>query len=174
MNDITCEVCKDLIPIVQDAVASKDSTEAVKKHIESCEKCARLFSGVQISETSVNHFFNKFKKRVQIFCTLVMTIGIFIGISCTMDGGTETFLNVILMPVVGALGFIVFRWRSIIYVPPVLIGIFLLINTLLFDSAAYGFNMIFQLSLIYSSIALVGIIIAGLLHFAFRKDDKNE
>ncbi len=174
MNEISCDICKDLIPIVQDGIASNESAETVKKHIASCEKCARMFSGVQISDTSVNGFFDKFKKRLQIFCTLIMTIGIFIGISAGMEGTMEILLNVILMPIVGVLGFIVFRWKAIFYIPPVLIGVFLLLNAMFFDSAAYDFSMILLLSLIYSAIVLVGIVIAGLLHFAFRKDDKNE
>lgn len=175
MNDLTCDICKDLIPIVQDGVASKDSTEAVKKHIESCEKCVQLFSGEQISENSVNKFFDKFRRKIQVLLTLIMTIGIFIGISFGMDGGVEILLNVILMPVIGVLAFVVFRWKSIFYIPPVLLVVFLIMNTLIYDaSQQYHFFMVIQLSLIYSFIALIGIVIAGLLNFAFRKDDKNE
>ena len=34
MIQITCEICKDLIPLVQDGVASGDSASAVERHIQ--------------------------------------------------------------------------------------------------------------------------------------------
>ena len=36
MNEITCDVCMDLIPLVQDGVASQDSVLAVENHIKNC------------------------------------------------------------------------------------------------------------------------------------------
>ena len=39
MIQITCEICKDLIPLVQDGVASGDSASAVERHIQSCPQC---------------------------------------------------------------------------------------------------------------------------------------
>ena len=32
MNEISCDVCMDLIPLVQDGIASEDSREAVEQH----------------------------------------------------------------------------------------------------------------------------------------------
>ena len=39
MNKISCDMCMDLMPLVQDGVASADSIAAVKQHIENCPAC---------------------------------------------------------------------------------------------------------------------------------------
>ena len=44
MIQITCEICMDLIPLVQDGVAAGDSVSAVEQHIKaapSAERCGR-------------------------------------------------------------------------------------------------------------------------------------
>lgn len=45
MIQITCEICKDLIPLVQDGVASGDSASAVERHIQSCPQCRVMWEG---------------------------------------------------------------------------------------------------------------------------------
>ena len=42
MNKISCEICKDLIPLVKDGIASEDSVAAVEEHIKECENCKAL------------------------------------------------------------------------------------------------------------------------------------
>ena len=43
MNDITCDVCRDLMPLVKDGIASADSRLAVERHLESCPSCRARF-----------------------------------------------------------------------------------------------------------------------------------
>ncbi len=43
MTKITCDICMDLMPLVQDGVASEDSENAVKKHISECESCKKIY-----------------------------------------------------------------------------------------------------------------------------------
>lgn len=42
MIQITCEICMDLIPLVQDGVAAGDSVSAVEQHIQSCPQCRAM------------------------------------------------------------------------------------------------------------------------------------
>ena len=43
MNKITCDICKDLMPLVKDGIASEDSRLAVMEHVNECETCKKLF-----------------------------------------------------------------------------------------------------------------------------------
>lgn len=45
MNEISCEVCMDLLPLVQDGVASGDSVRAVEAHVAACQHCRDALHG---------------------------------------------------------------------------------------------------------------------------------
>ena len=38
-TEIPCAVCRDLIPLVQDGVASPESEALVKAHLQTCPEC---------------------------------------------------------------------------------------------------------------------------------------
>ena len=42
---IPCAVCRDLIPLVQDSVASPESEALVKAHLQTCPECRTLWQG---------------------------------------------------------------------------------------------------------------------------------
>lgn len=44
-GDIGCEICKDLLPLVEDGVASEASRAAVAAHLERCPDCRALAAG---------------------------------------------------------------------------------------------------------------------------------
>ena len=67
MNKISCDMCMDLMPLVQDGVASADSIAAVEQHIENCPACKALFEG-QIPIPSDSHrLIKKIQKQLHIF-----------------------------------------------------------------------------------------------------------
>ena len=43
-TEIPCAVCRDLIPLVQDGVASPESEALVKAHLAACPACRALRS----------------------------------------------------------------------------------------------------------------------------------
>ena len=49
MNKISCDICLDLIPLVEDDIASEDSRIAVIEHIKECESCRSYYSGKNLS-----------------------------------------------------------------------------------------------------------------------------
>ena len=49
--DISCEVCRDLMPLVRDGVASADSEALVRAHTERCGGCRTMLE----SETPPEH-----------------------------------------------------------------------------------------------------------------------
>lgn len=45
-SGISCDVCRDLAPLVADGVASADSAALVREHLAHCEACRAEFSGL--------------------------------------------------------------------------------------------------------------------------------
>ena len=173
MSKITCEICKDLMPLVKDGIASEDSRLAVEEHIKECEICRALYDGSR-SEPSGNpdleRELGKLKKRLQIFSAMLLMFGVFFGLSLTAS--QEMFYNSLIMPVIGALGYVLFRWKAVYQVPVLLLIMQLLIN---FLGLARGMEYMAVMEVvlwvgIYTIFVETGVLVAGLLHFAFRKE----
>ena len=41
--DLPCDICRDLLPLVRDGVASEASRRAVEDHVAHCEACRQLW-----------------------------------------------------------------------------------------------------------------------------------
>ena len=171
MNEITCDVCMDLIPLVQDGVASQDSVLAVENHIKNCSKCGAIFEGQIPIRNNGKELLKKMKKRAQVFTGMLLMFGILFGLSLTAT--SELFLNALVMPVLGGIGYYLFRWKAAYIVPCILLVTHIVMN---------GFGMIRGIqrlsildvlfwNVLYSFFAILGVIIVGLLHFAFRKEE---
>lgn len=50
MNKITCDMARDLMPLVIDSVASNDSRAALQTHLQDCGDCARIFAAMQAKD----------------------------------------------------------------------------------------------------------------------------
>ena len=76
------------------------------------------------------------------------------------------------MPVIGGLGYVLFRWKAAYRVPVLLLlahgpmNVFRLAGE---PERLDGYSLLMWTA-IYSVFALTGVLIAGLLHFAFRKE----
>ena len=170
MNEISCDVCMDLIPLVQDGIASEDSREAVEQHIKHCESCAAYYSGTVSPAADTERLLMDVRRKVQFFFVMLLMFGIFFGLGLT--GSSELFYNSLIMPIVGVFGYVIFRWKSLYAVPLLL----LITNAISFVLNVFrGIEEIGMYSRvmwtgIYSIFVIVGIMIAGLIHYAFRKE----
>ena len=174
MNKITCDMCKDLMPLVKDGIASTDSCLAVKEHIKECDECKTLYEkdAAEASELNMDLELElgKVKRKLQTFSTVLMMFGVFFGLSLTAS--SEMFYNSLVMPVIGALGYVIFRWRAVYQVPLLLLVMQFLINVL---GMARGMEYMPVMGVvmwvgIYTIFVELGVLVAGLLHFAFRKE----
>ena len=172
MNNITCDICKDLIPLVKDGIASEDSTNAVMQHIKTCKECRAVYGGELPPTVDTVKVFGKFKRQMRLFFAMLMMFGIFFGLSLT--AGSDMFYNALIMPVIGVLGYIIFRWRALYTIPILLLITHGLTNAVgtIRDAEHLDFYSLLMWTFLYSIFALLGVIIAGLIHFAFRKEDK--
>lgn len=176
--NISCDVCLDLMPLVRDGVASDDSTSLVYEHIKTCDNCRaelenRNFSGnEQVDDKKI---INSIKRSIYITGLAFVVFGALLGVYLSNSMGM--FYNFIIMPFVGACGYLVFKNKW--YFTPV--GIFVLSYVWLFfqnifsGALSHGFTMdIFFmpmfLSGIYSALSILGVCIAALIRFAFRKE----
>ena len=170
MNEISCKICMDLMPLVQDGIASEDSREAVENHISKCEVCAAYYSGSVPPMADTGKLMIVVKRKVQFFFIMLLLFGIFFGLGLTAS--SELFYNSLIMPIVGIFGYVIFRWKSLYAVP------LLLLITNVISFVLNVFRGIEELGMysrvmwtgIYSVFVIVGIIIAGLIHYAFRKE----
>ena len=170
MNNISCEICMDLIPLVNDGVASTDSTDAVLEHIRSCENCRKMYNVNSQAHTNADVTINKILKKTRLFICALMMFCIFMGFGLTAGDGM--FYNSIIMPVIGSLGYIIFGWKAIYEVPVILLVTSYALNAMHMVRGAEHLD-IYSLLIwtgIYTVFVIIGIVITWLLHFAFRKD----
>ncbi len=175
MNKITCDICKDLMPLVKDGIASEDSRLAVEEHVKECEECKKMFGETAeqslVPNVELEEEFGKLKRKLQIFSAILMMFGVFFGLSLTAS--QEMFYNSLIMPVIGVLGYVIFRWKAVYQVPLLLLVMQLLIN---FLGLARGMEYLAVIEVvmwvgIYTIFVELGVLVAELLHFAFKKGE---
>ena len=169
MNKISCEMCMDLMPLVHDGVASEDSRNAVLAHIEQCPTCKSLFEGELPAPANAKSILKRLQNQVRLFSAMVMMFGIFYGLMLTAGNGL--FLNVVIMPVIGAIAYYLFRWKALVIVPPLLLVTHFITNALGLGGEYLMPVEVLLWTAIYCGFALIGFVIAALLHFVFRKED---
>lgn len=163
-------MCCDLIPLVKDGIASEDSREAVEAHMKACDACRAVFGGEAPPRVDVSRALMKFRRQIRIFSAMLMMFGISFGLSLT--SGSGMFYNSLIMPVIGALGYFIFRWRAIYTIPSLLFLTHGLTNFfgLLRGGEHLDFYSLLTWTVLYGVFALAGVLIAGLLHYALRKE----
>lgn len=176
MNEkITCDICRDLIPLVKDGVASADSEEAVRLHAAGCSECALLLDGKLVENVKPSESPRGLRRAERWLTTVyaaLMLLGLYVGVSFT--DGEDMFFNTLLMPFAGALGYLAFRKKSLWIVPSLILIINVLGNFSGFFPDKLDALSIINWALIYSLFALAGIIAAMLLKFAFGKDNSDK
>ncbi len=173
MNKVSCDVIRDLIPLVKDNIASSDSERLVAEHIRTCEECSKVFGGEEKTETSFDlaGAFARFQNKLRISAAMVMMFGIFYGLSFTATN--MIFYNTVIMPAIGALGYIIFGWKVVYEIPFLLFLTHFITNFTgtLTGSEHLGLMELIMWTAIYSGFALLGAVIMGLLHFALKKEE---
>lgn len=169
---ISCDIFCDLLPLVKDGVASPGSVEVVEEHIKDCSGCREQYVRYHAAAPSGSkNALTRVRQELRIFLAMLLMIGIFFGVS--LMGNGDFFYNVIIMPIIGALSYGVFKKMSFLVTPLLIFGVACLTSLLgiLGGESVHEFVTRLMLTLYYDIFAIVGGIIAWLLHFALRKDD---
>ncbi len=177
MNQISCDVCKDLMPLVKDGIASEDSCALVMAHISTCKHCSVDFGGEMVENTAMDDVIvlNKIKKQLMLFILSIIFLGALIGM--VLSDGMGMFYNALIMPAIGGFGYMLLRKKSY-FVP---LGLFLFafvwvsIREIIKGFLAYAtiVDLLIMSSWwagIFAAFSVVGVLIAGLLYYAFQKE----
>ena len=173
-----CSVVRDLLPLYVEDMVSEETAAYIGEHLETCEGCRAELESLKgsaeiavIEEKTDNAKpFKKIMKKMNrqfysvAYAALIFLI--FLGFGWT--GGENLMYNSLIMPVVGVFGYYVFRLKAIYKVPILLLIIDLLVYLLQLVEIGLGDTLAW--TFIYSIFVVVGIAIAFLLHFAFRKE----
>ncbi len=167
---ITCQMCMDLLPLVQDGIAGEDSRRAVYRHTESCSACRSLLTCQPPPLPEQNTAMVRLRRQIRLCSLLLLMFGILYGLSLT--AGSGLFYNAIIMPLLGGVGYGIFRWKALYQVPVLLLVTHLVSNGLCLLRGTEHLDILSLLMWtgLYCIFAALGCVIAGLLHFALRKE----
>lgn len=179
MYIIDCDICQDLIPLVQDNIASKSSKMAVLSHAEKCEKCSRLLDYQTISiEINEKTIMKKIKRKAYMFFLLLILIGVALS-AAVYKSGESSAITLLFMPIIGAISYACYKrlWFAV----PCGIAVFTSFVHFLYavfdnvlSNAISNIPIAVAVGLLYAAFSAIGVIIFKLLCFVFRKDDNNE
>ena len=93
-----CDICRDLIPLVRDNVASENSRKSVLTHIESCDECREeygCYSAIPtetVDEIADKKIMKKAKLCIWVGAAALLLLGLFLGIDISVTGSQLTFM----------------------------------------------------------------------------------
>ena len=179
-----CSIVKDLLPLYVENMTSEETANFINNHLNTCAVCkselddmssdfpiTKTESKCNIETAQANSFKTIMRKMNRQFNSLayaLVILFIFLGFSWT--GGENLMYNSLIMPIVGVFGYYVFRWKAVFKIPLLLFVVELFIFA--FNLWDLDFHSAIIWTLLYCGFVFVGIVIAFLLHFAFRKEKK--
>lgn len=177
MNKISCDVCLDLMPLVKDNVASNDSEELVREHLNNCHACHSLYEELNTDVPMMDErkVISKIKKQLFISALVIIIVTAVLGVA--LSDGMGMFYNILIMPSIGVIGYFTFKKKA--YLTPIALLIFSYIwlfvkyvHEGMFEEGFYLANLVLPLvwSTIYVILCTIGVLIGALLTFAFRKE----
>ncbi|MBS1335127.1 MAG: zf-HC2 domain-containing protein [Blautia sp.] len=162
MND-ECEIIQDLIPLVNDGVASNSSKELVLKHCKHCTICESMLNK-ELPIYQEEKLREKWKNSIQK--SMLGILLIIILFSCSFTETFDQFNNFILLPLVGVLGYwIIHKYICIFYIA--IPFIFILLKVLYQDITL---TSIILYAVIYWLLLTYGIMIYLCYAYAFKKE----
>ena len=174
MIQITCDMCMDLMPLVHDGVASDDSIAAVEAHVCACADCRALYEGQLAQTDRSGRVLADIRKKLRFFMAMVLVFGVLYGVSLTAREGL--FLNAVVMPIIGAVGYYLLRGKAVYQVPLLIFVTHAVTNTFGLIRGVEHLDLLTLLMWcgLYALFALAGLAVAWLLHFALGKEVSYE
>lgn len=181
MNKISCEIVLDLLPLVKDNVASEQSKKLVKEHIETCESCKEFYDSFTRERIIMDDSKVIFKIKKQLFITLTIIIIAASMLGLALSESMGMFYNILIMPFIGGLGYFAFDEKSYLLSTSIFIFSYVWLfikyigEGMLVEQNIWAVITIpIGWSIIYTALVGIGIFIAFLLKYAFRKDENHE
>ena len=179
---IPCAVCRDLMPLVQDGVASPESEALVQAHLAACPACRALWQGTEPEATPEppapddGKIIQRLRRRYSTHLLLLALAGIAAGIALGYTGRSNWVI--LFLPLVWG----VLTYRDTDMGKPLLLftlGLVVLdtiVKQLAFlESFSVG-NFLFNLAsgcILYVALGGMGWLIGWLLHYV-KEESAND
>lgn len=174
MTEISCDVCLDLLPLVQDHIASEDSRTLVADHLAHCERC-RMAANQLLPKSQLPNdkaVLRSLRRQIGKWILLFLTVGALFGIFLTNSAGM--FYNFALMPLAGMVGFFALPKDKWFVLPMTVFGLSFLSTLFLnWSEGVFSFGGALIYSVIYTALAVLGVLVSTLFSYAFRKEKKS-
>ncbi|MBB6218327.1 hypothetical protein HNQ80_004491 [Anaerosolibacter carboniphilus] len=111
--NISCDVILDLIPLVKDHVASKDSTKLVSEHLKNCESCKHEFENYTLpigTEIDDKRILSSIKKKLFFITSALLFIGAFIGMVLNKNSSSSFMPSIIMVLSIIFIGVLIFKF----------------------------------------------------------------
>ena len=175
---IDCCLVRDLLPLYVEKLVSEKTALLIEEHLNGCAECQKELKIVStesfknVESENINDAVplkkvaRKFSFQMQSMAYALIILFVFLGL--TITEGSDMMYNSLIMPVIGVFGYCAFRLKSLYKLPVLMLFI---------EAFAYTFKLInaepYSLliwSLIYLLFVYIGLAVAYLFHYAFRKE----
>lgn len=184
-HDLPCDICRDLLPLVRDGVASEASRRAVEEHVAHCEACRELW-GEEAPPPPLHRerVLGRIRRRLYAWQGAMTAAGLILGMVLANTG--QAGYNILLLPVLGAVA----QWlspRRARWLPLLVWGLIAAVT--LWSNAGYllgrlaewdwyNFFAILGLSILYGlllgALCALGTLAATLFRYALRKEETRD
>lgn len=184
-HDLPCDICRDLLPLVRDGVASEESRRAVEEHVAHCEACRELW-GEEAPPPPLHRerVLGRIRRRLYAWQGAMTAAGLILGMVLANTG--QAGYNILLLPVLGAVA----QWlspRRARWLPLLVWGLITAVT--LWSNAGYllgrlaewdwyNFFAILGLSILYGlllgALCALGTLAAALFRYALRKEETRD
>lgn len=176
---LPCVICRDLLPLVQDGVASPESEAAVRAHLQHCEACRALWpeAGEPPALAPLpddEKVVRKLRERINGWLLAFIAVGLVLGLACSRSNLASGLLFVLIFPFVS--GFTYWWggrvWRAIPPLGAVLWAVFNLVDTRRYFVPEPSGTIAWIVSAlagaaVVAALCLIGALAAALLKYAF-------
>ena len=183
--DLPCDICRDLLPLVRDGVASEASRRAVEDHVAHCEACRQLWGEEALPPPlHREQVLGRIRRRLYAWQGAMTAAGLILGMVLANTG--RAGYNILLLPVLGA----AVQWlspRRARWLPLLVWGLITAVTLCpnahyllgcLAEGNWYNFFAILGLSVLYGlllgALCALGTLAAALFRYALRKEESRD
>ena len=183
IKKIPCAVCRDLMPLVQDGVASPESEALVKAHLAACPACRALRQRadapavLELPAPDDGKILQKLRRRYSMHLLLLAFAGIAAGIALGYTGRSNWVI--LLLPLVW--GVLTYRdtgmGRPLLLFTLGLVVLDAIVKQLAFLESFSLSNFLWNLAsgcILYAVLGGIGWLIGWLLHYAKETTHENK
>ncbi len=175
LPELPCDVCRDLIPLVQDGAASDASVRLVAQHIAHCPDCLAFWqAGAPPQTPDDDRVLPKIHRRLRLLQGAALVLGVLAAFWLGAFGTHYRLeYSIVILPVVGVLGWLLLRRRW--YCVPLIVTVLAFVWCALIQNIGgpwWHEHIVGPLmyAAIYGFLCLLGALAAKLFAYAFGKE----